>query len=203
MGLDRACLKAWAAARAVQVTASSQGSNQRQWHSHSPPSTKPDFSPVAGWAGLLHLALQRAGRTHTTSQCSSAGARSCGSHRSELLAAGCVLLLQSQQGQWRCNLVNPAQRTEDLILCPYMPLVITQLLLLTWGNMFVTVPGHRTKKTLSLLLHQFSFQIHFKCSNFYRGAICFSPRESKGLPTFHHFWAWRAAYQKITSMADT
>lgn len=36
MGLDRACLKAWAAARAVQVTASSRGSNQRGSGTYTP-----------------------------------------------------------------------------------------------------------------------------------------------------------------------
>lgn len=101
---------------------------------------------MAGWAGLLLWPLQRAGRTHTTSQCSSAGDRSFGRHRRELLAAGSVLSLQSQQGQRRCGLVHPAQRTGDLILCPHMPLVIKQLLLLTQGNMFFMVSGYRTKK---------------------------------------------------------
>lgn len=153
------------------------------------------------WAAALGFAEDWED-THSHSQCSSAWGRSFGSHRREVLAAlpgGCVLSLQSQRGQRRCNLVNPAQRTEDLILCPYVPLVIKQLLLLTQGNMFFMVPGYRTKKKS----HHFSIKLVSKCSNFYLGAICFSLTKSKVLPAFHHFWAWRAAYQKIKSVADT
>lgn len=51
MGLDRACLKAGAAARAVQVTASSRGSNQRGSGTYTPHLTQNQAS--APWQGEL------------------------------------------------------------------------------------------------------------------------------------------------------
>lgn len=51
MGLDRACLKARAAARAVQVTASSRGRNQRGSGTYTPPLAQNQTS--APWQGEL------------------------------------------------------------------------------------------------------------------------------------------------------
>lgn len=61
----------------------------------------------------------------------------------EALAAGCAFFLRRHWGLWRCNLVNLAQGTEDLVLCPSMLPVMGSLLLLAKGNGLFMVQGFR------------------------------------------------------------